>query len=63
MLNNMNKPTIGLTLLMTVCLAGCEPEVGSDAWCENMEEQPAGDWSINQAADYAKHCLVKSDES
>ena len=58
----MNKLAIVLTLLMTISLAGCEPEVGSDAWCEKMEDQSAGDWSLNDAADYAEHCLIDSDE-
>ena len=36
----------------------CAPEVGSKAWCEKMAEKPKADWSANEAADYAKHCLV-----
>jgi len=40
--------------------AGCSPEVGSDGWCEMMKEKPKGDWSANEAADYAKHCLFGS---
>lgn len=38
---------------------GCAPEVGSEAWCEKMQEKPKGDWSSNEAADYTKHCLFK----
>lgn len=38
-------------------LAACEPEVGSEAWCARMDETPKGDWTVNQAADYARHCL------
>lgn len=37
---------------------GCAPEVGSEEWCEQMLEKPKGDWSANEAADYAKHCLL-----
>lgn len=40
-------------------LAGCSPEVGSQAWCANMQAKPKGDWTANEAADYAKHCLFK----
>ena len=36
---------------------GCAPEVGSEAWCEQLDETPKGDWTANQAADYARHCL------
>lgn len=45
----------GLTLL----LAGCAPEVGSEQWCQSMQEKPKGDWTANEAADFAKHCILK----
>jgi hypothetical protein len=44
--------------LVAVGLAGCEPDVGSEAWCTQMDDTPKGDWSVNEAADYAKHCLL-----
>lgn len=47
----------GLVLVMG--LTGCAPEVGSEAWCKQMKEKPSGDWSANEAADYAKHCVFK----
>jgi len=40
-------------------VAACEPEVGSEEWCDKMAEKPKGDWTANETADYAKHCLVK----
>lgn len=39
-----------------ILAAACAPELGSDAWCQNMEEKPKGDWTANEAVDYAKHC-------
>lgn len=45
--------------IMVLFLAGCSPEVGSEKWCEYMEEKPKGDWTANEAADYAKHCIIK----
>lgn len=39
-------------------LSGCAPEVGSKAWCEAMNEKPKGDWTANEAMDYAEHCLI-----
>jgi len=39
----------------------CAPEVGSPAWCERMDATPKGDWSTNQAADYARNCLFQSE--
>lgn len=47
---------IGLFLL----LGGCAPEVGSKAWCDDLEEKPKGDWSANEVTNYAKHCIFKS---
>lgn len=38
---------------------GCSPEVGSDEWCQDMKEKPKKDWSASEAADYAKHCILK----
>jgi hypothetical protein len=45
------------TLLLS--LAACAPEVGSDKWCENMKAKAKGDWSANEAVDFAKHCILK----
>jgi hypothetical protein len=46
--------------LMAACmvLGGCAPEVGSERWCEAMAEKPKGDWTANEALDYAEHCLI-----
>jgi hypothetical protein len=49
-------------VVVTGAAAGCAPEVGSEAWCEQLAEEPAGDWSVNQAADYARYCLLGSSE-
>lgn len=42
-----------------LALTACAPEVGSDAWCADMKEKPKGDWTANEAADFAKHCVFK----
>lgn len=47
---------MAVTLLM---LQGCSPKVGSDEWCTDMKEKPKGDWTANEATDFAKHCLLK----
>lgn len=39
-------------------LAACSPKVGSKEWCEQMKKKPKGDWSANEAADFAKHCVL-----
>lgn len=53
----MNRVLAGL--LMVAVLTACSPEVGSTAWCEALDEQPKGEWSANDAADYAKHCIFR----
>ncbi|MFC1602077.1 DUF3012 domain-containing protein [Pseudomonadota bacterium] len=45
--------------LLLVILTGCAPEVGSEKWCKAISEKPKADWSVNEAGDYAKHCLMK----
>lgn len=40
-------------------MTACSPEVGSKAWCEQLQAKPKGDWTANEAADYAKNCLFK----
>ncbi len=49
--------------LSSLLVTACSPEVGSDKWCQNMEAKPKGDWTANEATDYAKHCLFKTDDS
>lgn len=51
--------TLPLILVLSI-LAGCAP-VGSERWCENMKEKLKGDWTANEAADFAKHCIFDKD--
>jgi hypothetical protein len=39
-------------------LAACTPEVGTEKWCEMMDDKSSGDWSVNEAKAYAKHCVM-----
>lgn len=50
-----------LVIYFTVMMGmtGCSPEVGSEAWCKNLEEKPKGEWTGNEAADYAKNCVFR----
>jgi len=45
-------------MLGVLSLAACAPEVGSERWCASMDEKPGGDWTANEAGDYARHCLI-----
>ncbi|MCL9774127.1 DUF3012 domain-containing protein [Vibrio methylphosphonaticus] len=47
-----------LMLFITSSLIACT-EVGSETWCQDMKEKPKGDWTANEASDYAKHCIFK----
>jgi hypothetical protein len=38
-------------------LAACAPEVGSPRWCEAMREKPRGDWTANEALEFARSCV------
>ena len=61
-MSKMQFVSRGLVLLTAALLVACTPEVGSKRWCEQLKEKPKGDWSANEAADYAKHCLFSGGE-
>lgn len=53
---------IASLLMFVVCAAGlsaCAPEVGSPDWCKAIETKPKGEMTMNEAKDYAKHCVFK----
>jgi hypothetical protein len=50
--------TIALAFVLSMGLAACSPEVGSKEWCEEMKKKDKGEWSGNEAADFAKSCLM-----
>ena len=51
--------TVVCSIAFALGVLACSPKVGSEAWCEKMKETPKGDWSANDAADFAKHCVFK----
>lgn len=38
--------------------AACSPSVGSKEWCDNMKKKPKAQWTAQEAADFAKHCIL-----
>ena len=58
------KSTIAMTiapaLLLTLSLTGCD-RVGSEAWCEKQEQKPKGEWTMEEAGDYTKYCVLHMD--
>ena len=55
----MRKRLVTLLLLAALLILGaCAPKVGSEAWCQQMKAKSKGDWTMNEATDFAKHCLL-----
>jgi hypothetical protein len=48
-----------LAMGLAVMPMACSPSVGSEAWREDMNAKPKGDWTANEAADDAEHCLFR----
>lgn len=48
---------IGVPLTLFV-VAGCSPQVGSEAWCKAIADRPASEWSFKDTAEYAKSCVL-----
>lgn len=48
-----------LLLAAASLLSACAPEVGSPDWCKSIETKPKGEMTMNEAKDYAKHCVFK----
>ena len=38
-------------------LSACAPKVGSEAWCKEMDKKPKGNWTADEAENYAKSCI------
>lgn len=51
--------TVLCCLALTLLLGACAPEVGSVEWCEDMDEKDKGDWSTNEATEYASNCVFR----
>ncbi len=49
---------LAFTFISVTGLSACSPEVGSKEWCAELKEKPKGDWSANEATDFAKYCLL-----
>jgi len=45
------------SLVLAPLLGGCAPEPGSPAWCDKMKQKPKGEWTGNEAKEFAKGCL------
>ena len=54
--------TLSVALLLafgvSAGLSACSPDVGSEDWCKELKEKPKGDWTANEAGDFAKNCIL-----
>ena len=48
-----------LTIMTVSLLAACAPEVGSERWCNKMDETVKGEWSANDVKEYASNCVFR----
>ena len=56
------KKFFGTALAATffaAALSACSPEVGSKEWCDALKEKAKGEWSANEATEFAKSCVCK----
>ncbi|MCU7797863.1 MAG: DUF3012 domain-containing protein [Candidatus Thiodiazotropha sp. (ex Semelilucina semeliformis)] len=49
---------VSMTGVLFLTLSGCA-QVGSERWCNNMKDKAKADWTAGEAADFAKHCILK----
>ena len=55
------KAKLIFLLIATFALSACSDRVGSDAWCEKQQEKPKGEWTMEEAGDYTKYCVLGMD--
>ena len=55
----LRRIAVAAAAAAVLTLSACAPEVGSERWCEAMSDKPRGDWSTNEALDYARHCIIE----
>ena len=55
------KTRLIIPLIATLALAACGDRVGSDAWCEKQKEKPKGEWTMEEASNYTKYCVLGMD--
>lgn len=55
------KKIISVLLMLSVLsgVIACSPKVGSAEWCKQIKEKDKGDLTVNEAKDFAKHCIFK----
>lgn len=47
-----------IAVLFAAGMVACSPDVGSKEWCADMKEKDKGQWTAEEAKDFAKHCIL-----
>ena len=55
------KLKLTFALLFAFALSACGEQVGSDAWCEKLDQKDKSDWTMEEAGDYTKYCVLHMD--
>lgn len=49
-------------LLVSLCLlVGACDRVGSEGWCDTLEETPKGEWTVDEKKAHLKYCVLGFD--
>lgn len=43
-------------------MAACSPKIGSREWCEEMDEKPKAEWTVNEGRAYGGNCIIRKSE-
>jgi len=54
------KSSLAMLAAITLLLAGCD-RVGSEAWCEKQSQKSKADWTLEEAGDFTKYCVLHMD--
>ena len=47
-----------LSLVNSIGLTACAPEVGSKEWCEDLKQKPKNNWTAYDVKEFAKSCVL-----
>lgn len=47
-------------LAAAIALSACQEEIGTQQWCDNMQDKPKSEWNAQGALDFAKHCVFQN---
>jgi hypothetical protein len=55
------NPRIFLALSSVILLTACSDPIGSEKWCEKQGDKPKSEWTLEEAGDYTKYCVMNMD--